>query len=253
MVDSRYLSRLEAYYRAFNGRQEEAYLACFHPEASLGGSFTGSEASGVGVQRAILRSSIGAMGDMTMVPDRFYQAQDEVAVAWVGAVTGLGGHRASVQGITLFAFDGEARIRRCRVFWDPRILSGPSHGEAVNPSHLAAIEAYYSAFNTRDWTGVSGLLSEGSLLGGTLVGPGFSGGPSLRSVFEATLARLPGIRMRPGQAYQAQDEVALHWEGRAQDRNGTLRPIEGLAIFRFDGAGGITRYRTYWNPLPLLQ
>lgn len=220
----------------------------------MGGTLTGAPIPGVGVQKAILRTASGGMGDLTMGGLALYQAQDEVAVAWSGEVRAWGGGRTPVNGISLFAFDEEARIRLCRVYWNPRPLTGtgPDDASCVDAAHREAIHRYYLAFNARDWIAIGKLFAEEGSFGGTLAGPGLRGEATLKGVYEAAVTRFPGILMRPGQAYQAQDEVAVHWEGEAGSWDGRRLPIRGIALFRFDGEGRILRYRIYWDPRELL-
>lgn len=255
MVDSNLKTRVEAYYRAFNARDEQAYLACFHPEGAVGGTLTGAPIPGVGVQKAILRTASGSMGDLTMGAVALYQAQQEVAVEWEGDVRAASGARNPVQGISLFVFDEEERIRLSRVFWNPRALTGqgPEHFSTVDASHQRTIAAYFDRFNARDWDGIGRLFAEGGSFGGTLAGPGLRGEASLRGIYDSAVNRFPGIRMVPGQAYQAQDEVAVKWDGEAQGWDGGTRAIQGVSLFHFDAAGHIARYRIYWDPRPLLQ
>lgn len=255
MVDPGLRARVEAYYRAFNARDEKAYLACFHPDGAVGGTLTGVPLSGVGVQKAILRTARGSMGDLTMTAVNLYQAQDEVAVEWAGDIRSEDGARTPVVGVTLFAFDADQRIRLCQVYWNPRPPrhDGREEGNGVDPTRRTIIEAYYRGFNARDWDGIGGLFAEEGTFGGTLSGSGLWGHKTLRSVFESVVVRFPGILMRPGRIFQAQEEVAVHWDGEAQAWDGQVKPIQGIALFRFDALGLIARFRVYWNPRELLQ
>ncbi len=255
MVDPDLKSRVEAYYRAFNARDEKAYLACFHPEGAVGGTLTGKPLSGVGVQKAILRTASGSMGDLTMNAVSLFQAQQEVAVGWAGDVRNSSGTRIPVEGISLFAFDADSLIRLARVFWNPRPLTGtgPEDPSAVDPLHRQAIEAYFARFNARDWDALMGQFREGALAGGTLVGAGLRGGASLRAVYESAVARFPEIQMHPGRAYQAQDQVAVGWAGEARRWDGAPMAIQGISLFTFHPEGTIAAYRIYWDPRPLLQ
>lgn len=255
VVDPNLKRCVEAYYRAFNARDERAYLACFHPEGAVGGTLTGKPLCGVGVQKAILRTASGSMGDLTMNAVSLFQAQQEVAVAWAGDVRNAAGARFPVEGISLFAFDEEGLIRLARVFWNPRPLtgSGPADPSAVDALHRQAIERYFAGFNAREWDALMSLFMEGALAGGTLVGSGLRGGASLRSAYETVVARFPGLAMHPGLAYQAQNEVAVHWVGEAQREDGAPIGIQGSSLFAFDPEGRIARYRIYWDPRPLLQ
>lgn len=255
MVDPRLQARIEAYYRAFNARAEEAYLACFRPDGAVGGTLTGRPVSGVGVQKAILRTASGGMGDLMMSPRALYQAQSEVAVAWEGEVRAPSGARTPVHGLSLFAFDEDAKIQMAQVFWNPQPLTGigPTQATGVDAGHRRVIEAYFHHFNARDWTAIGGLFAEEGSFGGTLAGSGLRGEASLRGVYESAVTRFPGISMRPVEAFQAQAEVAVQWEGEARGWDGIPQPIQGIAIFRFTEAGKIERYRIYWDPRPLFQ
>jgi len=252
VVDPRLKLRIEAYYRAFNARDEAAYLASFHPDGATGGTLTGQPAAGVGVQRALLRTASGSLGDLHQHPKALYQAQDEVAVAWEGEVKPPGGGPSiPVEGISQFRFDGEARITWLRVFWDPKPLSGKAG--KVEPALRGVIEAYFRAFNGRDWDTLAALFAEGGLFGGTLAGPGLRGEASLRAIYESAVSRFPGIRMEPGLAFQAQTDLAVHWSGAAGGQDGRVHAIRGISLFDFDPGGRITRYRIYWDPRALLQ
>lgn len=255
MVDPRFKARIEAYYRAFNARAEDAYLACFRPDGAVGGTLTGTPVSGVGVQKAILRTACGGLGDLMMSPVTLYQAQSEVMVVWAGEVRAPSGGRTPVHGITLFDFDEDAKIRLAQVFWNPRALTGvgPADSTGVDPHHREAIEAYFEGFNGRDWTAVGLLFTEEGSFGGTLAGPGLRGEATLRAIYESAVSRFPEIRMRPLEAFQAQGDVAAHWEGRAIGHDGLAQDIRGISLFRFAEDGRIARYRIYWNPRPLLE
>ena len=254
MVDPRLRARVDAYYRAFNARDEPAYLACFHPEGAVGGTLTGIPIAGVGVQKAILRTASGSMGDLTMSAVHLYQAQEEVAVEWAGDVRALDGTRTPVAGITLFAFDEDQRIRLCRVYWDPYPLAGQGvpGGGAVDLAHRTAIEAYFLGFNARDWDRIVSLFQKSGTFGGTLAGPDLKGVATLGSIYEAAVTRFPGIRMHPTRAFQSQNEVAVRWDGEARGWDGRVQAIQGVSIFGFDGQGRIARYRIYWDPRRLL-
>ncbi len=255
MVDPRLQMRIEAYYRAFNARAEEAYLACFRPDGAVGGTLTGPPVAGVGVQKAILRTASGGMGDLMMSPVALYQAQSEVAVAWEGEVRSPSGNRTPVHGLSVFELDEDAKIRMAQVFWNPQPLTGvgPTEATGVDSGYRRAIEAYFKHFNERNWVATGELFAEEGSFGGTLAGSGMRGEATLRGVYEAAVARFPEIHMRPLEAFQAQTEVAVHWVGEAQGWDGTLQPIKGIATFRFTESGKIGRYRIYWDPRPLLE
>lgn len=213
---------------------------------------TGLPAAGVGVQRAVLKTASGTLGDLHQHPVACYQAQDEVMVAWQGDVVSPGGAtQVPVEGASLFRFDSAGRILWLRVYWDPKPFAG--RPGVVDPALRQGAEAYFRAFNARDWRAVGRLFADGAVFGGTLAGAGLRGEASRRAIYDAAVARFPGIRMEPGVAFQAQEDLAVHWAGEAGGQDGRMHPIRGLSLFSFDAQGRITRYRIYWDPRPLLQ
>ncbi len=254
---------IAACFRAINGHDEEAFVACLDPEVAYFGSLTGTATLGVASLRGVFRAVEEVVGYDRIEPLQLYGVSVEFAVLCALRVKGRAAPAA--EQIMIFRLSETGAIERFSILWDPGAflrlreevdLQGPEYWEAgpspsgPGPEIKALLEAYFRTFNAGDEEGHYALLHPDLEYFGSLAGARLQGVASTRGVFRSARTRLRVARLEAGRVFGKAPEFAVLVNVHSET-GGT--PGEGVWVFGLTPDGRVRRLSALWNPLAYLK
>jgi ketosteroid isomerase-like protein len=116
------------YYAAVRTKDVEAWVALFAADGSAVDPIGTPTHQGHDGLRAFLSGVLQGFESLGLAENAVFIVPDGAAVKWTGVGRGKNGRDVAFEGIDVFVFDGEARIKSIAGYWDA-------------PPVLAAIEA----------------------------------------------------------------------------------------------------------------
>jgi steroid delta-isomerase len=77
------------------------------------------------------------------------------------------------------------------------------------------------------------------------------GTTAIRDYFARIYGPLTDLKFETTPAYWCGTCCAIHWQGRASHRNGTISHYSGIDVFVLDAQGLIRELRAFWEPAEL--
>jgi steroid Delta-isomerase len=113
---------LSRFYAAICALDVEAWLSTFTEDAESQDPVGTPAMRGHAALRSFFNGLAGLIQAIDMRAERTYINGDSAAVKWRGEGRGKNGGTFSFEGIEVFEFDAEGRIRTVRAYWDPAPL-----------------------------------------------------------------------------------------------------------------------------------
>ncbi|MBK8727763.1 MAG: nuclear transport factor 2 family protein [Holophagaceae bacterium] len=255
-LDPQFQTRLDAFFRAYEGEDREALVACFAEDAVYFGSMMGVELKGREACRSLFEAASGAYPGLRLRPGRIFGTGPELAM-----LVDLRVGDDLLEGVFAFRFDAGGEIERLSVIFDPQPFQlkrarggGPAGvplAEAFPPLPLdapvqQALESYVATFNAGDEEAHMALFDPEVRFFGSMSRIDSGGLSTVRGVFHAARSSMGVRRLTALRTYGRRKELALRLAFAAEDAAGP--PAEGIWIFGLSDEGRIQRLSTLWTP-----
>src|SRR5918998_2182470 len=107
------------YFAAIRAMDVEAWIATFAPDAVSYDPVGAPPTAGHDALRQFFGAIVSAFKKVGFTEDHVFIANNEAAVKWTGHGTGTNGREVRFEGIDVFEFNEEGKIRTIRAYWNP--------------------------------------------------------------------------------------------------------------------------------------
>lgn len=124
---SRIAGTVAAYYAATRAMDVEAWVSAFAPDAVVFNPVGAAPIVDHQGLRELWASVAGALDRVGLNAERVFVVGNGAAVKWTGQGVGWNGRRVVFEGIDIFEFDHDGRVRALWSYWDPSALRAQLH------------------------------------------------------------------------------------------------------------------------------
>lgn len=175
----------------------------------------------------------------------------EAAAQWVGDLRTLDGRTFQIEGVGMFVFNEDGKIRQLREYWDLPGLLAQLAGQTPQPRTFpfqAQVDSWFALGEALDFAGYVALFTHDGVLYDPVGTPAYrSHGKILEHVqaFQDVFLSLDFevIRSIP----VSDTEIALQWTLEGTVVSGKTVHLPGMTILRFNEDGKIRSAEEFWS------
>jgi steroid Delta-isomerase len=113
---------IQTYFDAIRRKDAETWAACFAPDGVAYDPADAPPRQGTAAHRAFFEGVASLFTDLDFRPHGTYVCGNEAAVPFVACCVAKNGKAVEVEGVDIFQFDADGRVKCVKGYWDPAPL-----------------------------------------------------------------------------------------------------------------------------------